>query len=140
MSRFPADRLELDAYPGPGTDLPVFYGDLDPNWHVNNVAMGRFFEHGRVVAHRETGLDDAARPGHFLSVRVAIDYLHEALFGTLHVRSRFVRVGTSSFTVEQAVWQEGRAVAVAEVVLVHVIDKVAAPLPEAVRALLPPQG
>lgn len=140
MSRWPAERLDVDAYPGPGVDLPVFYGDLDPNWHVNNVALGRFFEHGRVVANRACGLDEAVRPGHFLSVRVAIDYLAEAVLGTLHVRSRFVRIGSTSLTVEQAIWQNAAAVALAEVVLVHVIDKAATPLPASVRSLLLSEG
>ncbi|HEX7355776.1 MAG TPA: thioesterase family protein [Mycobacteriales bacterium] len=139
MPRWPADRLAVDAYPGPGYDLPILYGDLDTNGHLNNVALGRFFEHARFSGNVSAGLREAGRPAgaHFLVARVAIDYLLEGRMGeTLHVRTRLARIGTSAATLEQAAWQQGACLGLAEVVFVHLIDGRPAPISPAVRAVL----
>lgn len=139
MPRWPAERLVVEAYPGPGYELPLFYNDLDTNGHLNNVAIGRYFEQGRFAGNIAAGLREAQRPtgSHFLVGRVAIDYLSEGEYGTpLHVRTRTGRLGGSSVTLEQAAWQDGRVVGLAEVLLVHLIDRRPAPLPDAIRAVL----
>ncbi|MGH3745135.1 MAG: acyl-CoA thioesterase [Mycobacteriales bacterium] len=139
MSRWPADRLDVDAYPGPGFDLPIFYGDLDTNGHLNNVALGRFFEHARLTGNVSAGLREAglSTGSHFLVARVAIDYLVEGRYGeTLHVRTRTARVQTSSTVLEQAAWQQGECLGLAEVVMVHLIDGRPASVTPALRAVL----
>lgn len=139
MSRWPAERLDVDAYPGPGLDLPIFYGDLDTNGHLNNVALGRFFEHARFTGNVTAGLREAGRPtaSHFLVARVAIDYLVEGQYGeTLHVRTRTGRIGTSSAVLEQAAWQRGEPLGLAEVVMVHLVDRRPAPFSPALRSVL----
>jgi acyl-CoA thioester hydrolase len=139
MPRWPADRLDVDAYPAPGFDLPIFYNDLDTNGHLNNVALGRFFEHARFAGNVSAGLREAQRPtgSHFLVARVAIDYLIEGQYGeTLHVRTRTGRIGTSSAVLEQAAWQQGEALGLAEVVMVHLVDGRPAPFSPALRAVL----
>ncbi len=129
------DRDERSAYPGPGVDLPVFYNDLDPNGHLNNVALGRFFEHARVVDLHAGGLPSAL-PGRLIVARVAVDYLAEGRLGApLHVRTRLERVGTTSFAFGQAAWQGDACVGLAEVVVVHLHDDRPAPLTDAFRAL-----
>lgn len=139
MSRWPADRLDVDAYPGPGFDVPILYGDLDTNGHLNNVALGRFFEHARFAGNVSAGLREAGLPtrSHFLVARVAIDYLVEGRYGeTLHVRSRTARLGTSSAVLEQAAWQRGECLGLAEVVMVHLVEGRPAPLSAALRSVL----
>jgi acyl-CoA thioester hydrolase len=139
MPRWPADRLDVDAYPGPGYDLPIFYNDLDTNGHLNNVALGRFFEHARFAGNVSAGLREAGRPtqSHFLVARVAIDYLTEGRYGeTLHVRTRTARVGTSATVLEQAAWQQGECLGLAEVVFVHLVDGHPAPVSPALRTVL----
>lgn len=37
--RWAPDRLDRERYPAPGLGLPVLFGDLDTNMHVNNVAL-----------------------------------------------------------------------------------------------------
>lgn len=138
MVRWAADRLDPAAYPAPGIDLPIFYGDLDTNRHVNNVALGRYFEQGRLQTHRNLGIDRAVRDsgGGLVVARVAIDYLAEVHFGApLHIRARVMTVGRSSMHQEQAAWQNGQCVALAEVVAVHRRDGVVAEWPDAVREL-----
>jgi acyl-CoA thioester hydrolase len=137
MSRWAPDRTHRDGYPGPGIDLPILYNDLDPNRHLNNVALGRFFEHARVLVNRDLGLHTEIGTGRALVARVAIDYVSEGFFGTpLHVRTRVARLGTSSVTLEQAAWQDERCVGLSEVVLVHLSDDRPAPWPDALRARL----
>lgn len=138
-ARWSADRLELASYPGPGIDLPVLYADLDTNGHLNNVALGRFFEHARASSFAGSGFWHAVHGegGTSVVARVAIDYLREVHMGsTLHVRSRILRVGTSSATVEQGAWRDGEPIGLAEAVFVHTLGGAAAPWPEAAVAVL----
>jgi acyl-CoA thioester hydrolase len=137
--RFPADRLDPSCYPDPGVDLPVFYGDLDTNSHINNVSMGRFFEHARFSLHRGIGIDKIAHQtgGRVLIARVAIDYLAEGRLGpSMHVRTRIKQVGRTSFVEEQAGWQDGTCVALAEIIGAYRENDRAAEWPEDLRALL----
>jgi acyl-CoA thioester hydrolase len=137
--RWAAERLDVASYPEPGIDLPVFYGDLDTNGHVNNVAMGRYFEMGRFEAHRKIGIGRISRTygGHMLVAHVGIDYLAEVNFGSLvHVRTRVARIGRSSISEEQAAWQDGTCVAICESVAAYRKDGAAAELPAEMRELL----
>lgn len=139
--RWDPERLLRGSYPEPGVDLPIFYGDLDTNGHLNNVAFGRFFEQGRFTSHRAGGMNHVlkAQATNMLVVRVAVDYLAEARFGQpLHVRTRTGDVGTTSVVELQAAWQAEVCVALAEVVLVHVKDGRPVPVTDALRAALAP--
>jgi acyl-CoA thioester hydrolase len=136
--RWAADRLDPASYVAPGIDLPIFYGDLDTNRHVNNVALGRYFEQARLEAHRGIGIDRAVRGsgGGLVVARVAIDYLAEVHFGApLHIRVRVTSVGRSSMHQQQAAWQNGECVGLAEVVAVHRREGTVAEWPDEIRAL-----
>ncbi|HTR69039.1 MAG TPA: thioesterase family protein [Mycobacteriales bacterium] len=137
--RFPADRLDPECYPEPGVTLPVFYGDLDTNRHINNVSMGRFFEHARFTLHTGIGIDAIVHRtrGRMLIARVAVDYLHEGGLGPpVHVRTRIKQVGRTSMVEEQAAWQDGACIALAEIVGAYRHNGEAAEWPEDLRALL----
>lgn len=131
------DRLDRENYHGPGLDLPVFYGDLDIHSHLNNVNFGRFFEQSRFVEHLGVGVMELMErePGRrVLVARVSVDYLGEVRFGSdLHLRLRTSRFARSSFQEQQAMWQDDRCVALADVVLVCADDKGSAPLSAAMR-------
>jgi len=138
-ARWSPERLDPSAYPGPGLDLPVLYGNLDTNGHLNNVEMGRFFEHARATTWAPSGFWKAVHRAGGLSVvvRVCIDYLSEVrLPATLHLRTRMARLGTASAVVEQGAWVGDRCVGLAEVTFVHSKQGASAPWPEEARALL----
>jgi acyl-CoA thioester hydrolase len=123
-SRWSPERLDPERY-ACGVELPVFYGDLDTQGHLNNVAFGRFFEQARFVSHRSIGLPalNAEEGAHFVVARVSIDYLQEARFGSpLQVRTRVVEIKNKSVVEQQAAWQKGGCVALAEVIMVSVRD------------------
>ena len=138
VSRWPAERLDRSSYVL-GVDLPIFYGDLDPNNHVNNVAVGRFFEQGRIEAHRRLEIGRKIRQAGLNAyvVNVNTSYLAQIWWGQpLHVSTRIGRVGNSSFTEEQAAWQGDVCVALCETTAAVVKDGVPAPLPDSVRDAL----
>lgn len=134
-ARWASERLDPSNYPD-GLELPVFYNDLDTNAHINNVAMGRYFEHGRFDAHRRHRINASLLPGNLLSARVAIDYLAEGRVGRpLFVRVRVSRIGSTSFVEEQGAWQDDVCIALAESVLVYVVEGRPTTLPPGLRAL-----
>ena len=135
--RFPAERLDPASYVGPGYDLPVIFGDLDPGHHVNNVALQRYFEQVRYSEHLRADMDKVLHDtgGGLYVVHIGVDFLSETKFGIpLHVRTRISRWGRSSFTEQQAAWQNGRCVAIGEFVQAFTMkDGASAELPEALR-------
>jgi acyl-CoA thioesterase FadM len=98
------------------------------------VALGRYFEHGRFDAHRRHGINAHVRPGNLLTVRVAIDYLAEGRVGRpLFVGFRIARIGRTSILEEQAAWQEGVCIGLAESVVVYVEEDRPRAIPTALR-------
>ncbi|MCW2620421.1 MAG: hypothetical protein JWL64_23 [Frankiales bacterium] len=136
-----AERLQRDSYPGAGVDLTVFYGDLDTNGHLNNVAFGRFFEQGRFTAHRALHLGPTlSAEGRILLVaRIRIDYLAEGHFGDpMHVRTRIGNLGNSSFVEQQAAWQGDLCIALSEITMVITEAGKPVRISDAVREVLAP--
>jgi hypothetical protein len=98
-ARWTPDRTDPACYPGPGLDLPVLFGDLDTNLHVNNVMTGRFFEESRVDSHFRADVPAMLHRAGLRNriARVAIDYVREARYRLpLHVRLRVSRLGRTS--------------------------------------------
>ena len=98
----------------------VRWGDQDGSRHINNVAYAAYFEDARteliverIVAHKEAGTN-------FLVRRVAIEYLGSGTYpGRVDVGSCILDIGTSSFTIGQAVFMGDRCLATGETVHVH---------------------
>ena len=89
--------------------VEVFYGDLDPQGHVNNARHLTYFEQARVHYFVHLGLFDSGQS--FLDVGVIIADIHIAYHAPLvwgvpvQTGVRTVKFGTKSSTVEQAVVQ-----------------------------------
>lgn len=96
------------------------YGDTDRQGHVNNAVFATFMETGRVEMIHSSGeplLEDGFS---FVVAKLDINYLAEILWpGTVDIGTRVVRVGRSSVTMQQAVFQNGICCASAETVVVH---------------------
>lgn len=103
------------------TTVSVRYGDLDPNNHVNNGAINQYFEDGRVGfrLQRLSGVAGDTLSG-FAVVKYAANYLAPAHYpGDVEIGTIVTRIGGSSYGLGQAVFQDGKCVATAEIVTVQ---------------------
>lgn len=104
------------------SETTVRYSDLDPNNHVNNGAIGAFFEDGRVRLRTEH-LEQADGPAlsGFAIAKTTIEYRAALSFpATVQIGSTIARIGRSSYTLGQAVFSDGRCIATAEIVTVRI--------------------
>ena len=101
------EDLRLDHFPGRTFDK-LRYGDTDRQGHVNNAIFATFFETGRVEMLLAGG-GDFLEPGQSLVLaRLEIDLVSEINWpGTVEVGTRVAKIGRSSMTLEQAVFQNG---------------------------------
>lgn len=107
----------------------VRFGDLDAMGHLNNCALLRVLESGRVEYMVDLGL---AGPSEltFVLAHLDVDFRAQAFFGeTLHCGSRTSRFGVTRFVLEQNVWREDVVVAEARSVLVALGPDAASPVP-----------
>ena len=120
MTRTAPNRIKLATYP---SVVPVSarYGDVDPLWHINNVAIAQYFEEGRVSGLRRMlgGERMPATIERLLIAHQTIDYLHEASYpGKLEVGVGMLRIGRSSFTIGLGLFQGATCVSVSDAVMV----------------------
>jgi acyl-CoA thioester hydrolase len=116
------------------TEIVPRYGDLDPLRHLNNVAQAGYYEEGVMALHRRA-LDGIEREaGHGVVFQVTLRFLAEGSYPQpLALGGGVKRIGTTSYTFEQALFQEGRQVSVCETVVVYTQGGKAAPVPEQYR-------
>ncbi len=132
-------RRDIAAYPVRFT-LPTRYGDMDANAHLNNVAIARLIEESRVRFHyavQAMGAD--VSPGGVMIAHVSIDYLGEGEYpADVESAVGVVSLGGSSYRLAVALFQHGRAFALAESVMVSIAPgrAGAAPIQPELRALL----
>lgn len=115
------------------------YGDTDLNGHINNAAFLTYLESGRILFLMNPD-DPLAPSGHgFAIVRLVMDFRAEMRWGTgVEIGMAVSRVGRTSFTLQQAIFQDDICTATAESVLV-LLDlgtRKAAPVEGRLRAAL----
>lgn len=118
--------------------LTVRFGDLDPLGHLNNVAIVRMLETGRVEHCRELGLMEATTPT-FVLVALNVTFRAQGHYrDELRVGTRVAGIGRTSFTLQQRLWRpaDARTIIDGESVLVVVGEDMATPVPvpDAMRA------
>ena len=128
----------LEQFPGQTRDL-IRYGDLDPQGHVNNTVFATYFETGRVMLLREKR--NLLNPPGATSVlaRLDIRFLREMHWpGEVTIATATTRIGRSSYTFLQAIFQDGQCAATADatMVMIDATTRKATPLPEDVVARL----
>ena len=123
------------------TVVTTRYADLDPNDHINNVAMAALIEDARVRFSVAMGFQADRTPGgrRFMVAAVSINYLAQAHFpDPIECLAAPIAIGRSSWTLHQLLLQNGQAVAAASTVMVSIIDGSPAPLGKEMVAVLTP--
>jgi acyl-CoA thioester hydrolase len=132
-------RLDPDRYPLKVRIL-ARYADVDPLWHINNVAVAQYYEEARVSATMMVmgGKRIPSPTGErILIAHQSIDYLREATYpGALEIGIGVLRIGRSSYRYGMAMFQDGACVSVSEAVLVYADAHGPAALPAEYRQRL----
>lgn len=93
--------------------------DLDHQRHVNNAVHPQLFTNGRYALIHRRLLPLVGHGTAFALVKITIEYLNEMHFpGEVDVGTLVRRVGNSSVTYGQAIFNNGKCAAVAESVMV----------------------
>lgn len=102
----------------------IRYADTDRQGHVNNAVFATLLETGRVEL-----LYNAANPLHevsasFVIASLKMDFLNELTWpGEVEIGTAILRVGNSSVTIKQGIFQDKVLAASAETIIVHVSTK-----------------
>jgi acyl-CoA thioester hydrolase len=113
-------RHAAAAYPFQAT-LQTRYGDMDSNAHLNNVAIARLFEEARLRFHMDVRRQALhVDPRGVMIAHIAIDYVAEGHYpADVAAGIGVARVGARSYALAMALFQDARAMALAECVMVH---------------------
>ena len=108
----------------------VTFGDLDAMGHMNNLALLRLLETGRVGYMVDTGMARHDELTYVLA-RLETDFRAQGLFGDhLTCGTRITRLGRTSFTMDQRIWRDDGAVLVGSTsILVALGPDKATPIP-----------
>jgi acyl-CoA thioester hydrolase len=98
----------------------VRYADTDRQGHVNNAMFSTYLETGRVEFMSDPAmgvLDDNAT---FVIANASLNLLGEISWpGTVEIGTRVVKIGNSSVSLNQGLYQSGKLVATADTVIVQ---------------------
>ena len=130
-------RRDPASYPW-SLEIATRFSDMDPNRHLNNVAIAQLFEETRVrfnLSTRERH-PEIGRPRYVIG-HVSIDYLVEGAYpASATMGYAVVSIGTASFRNAMAMFQNGRCIALAETVMVHRGEAGPSPIPDGLRTVL----
>lgn len=108
----------------------VRYGDTDKQGHVNNAMFVRFLESSRteILYHPDRPLHHEETS--FVIANMSIDFLAEIHWpGQVDLYTNILRIGKSSVTFEQAIYQEGVLCGYSTCVIVHVSNETKKSIP-----------
>ena len=112
----------LSAYPL-RTFEKLRYADTDRQGHINNAIFSTMLETGRVeilYAPDDPMYDDGCA---FVIASLHLDFLGEINWpGKVDIGSRVTKIGKSSFTLEQALFQQDKCAATAQTVIVQMSE------------------
>ena len=114
-------RLLPGHYPHKG-QVSTRFGDLDLYSHVNNVATASLLEEGRsqFLIWLQSQPPQPATQTKRMIAEVRIRYLAQIFHpATLVVGNRISQIGSRSFVVQQALFQDGRCLTLCDTVYVH---------------------
>lgn len=112
-------RLDIAAYPFRAV-IPTRWADLDLLGHINNVSMAGLFEEGRGRFNRSLELHHGGKGIRWLIAAVSINYLAEAHHpDDIIIASGIGHIGSRSWTILSAAFQQGICVATCDTTLVY---------------------
>jgi len=115
-----SEPLSLDDFPLRTFDK-IRYRDTDRQGHVNNAVFATLLDTGRVELFYDPDRPLADPGCSFVTARLTIDFKAEIKWpGRVDIGTRVGKIGRSSSTIEQALFQDGRCVATGAAVVVHV--------------------
>ena len=124
MTREPGEQASFTIadYPVRARDK-LRYADTDRQGHVNNAIFSTFLETGRVEILYDPDAPLADDGASFVIARLSLSFRAEITWpGEVLIGTRIGRVGRSSITIEQGLFQHDTCVATAETVIVHMDD------------------
>ncbi len=127
--------MKLEDFPIRAFDK-LRYGDTDRQGHVNNSRFLTFFETGRTELLHAEGDKKADEGCSFVLAKVTVEFRAELLWpGTIHIGTKITKLGNSSITFHQALFQNDALAAVCESVIVQTNDQTrkSQPLSDAAR-------
>lgn len=129
MPKPEAWRLDAASYPLELVATTRFQ-DMDINGHLNNVAFAALFENARVQLNRKSRpWGERPENERTLVANVSIAYLREGNFpADVTLCSGVGHIGNSSWTIIQAMFQNGQCIATCDTVVVCRTDGEAKPL------------
>ncbi len=137
MARPEAWQMIAENYPV-SVVMQTRFQDIDPNRHLNNVAFAAMFENARVRLNRSLRpWADRPKNERSMVAAVTINYLSEGQYpDDVEISSGVSRIGTSSYVITQAMFQNGRCLATCDSVIVCRTDGEGKPLRQEVIAEL----
>lgn len=129
-------ELALEDFPFQTYDK-VRYADTDRQGHVNNALFATFLESGRVEFLYDPQNPLAADGAAFVIVNLNVNLLAEITWpGRIDIGTGVTKVGNSSLSLLQGLFQNGRCVATAETVIVQMNEQTrkSHPLSDTARA------
>lgn len=114
--------LTLNDFPQQTYDK-IRYADTDRQGHVNNAVFSSFLETGRVAFLYDTDHPILAEGASFVIASLHLDFVKEITWpGRVDIGTGVVRIGNSSLTLLQQLFQHNQCVASAKTVIVQVDD------------------
>lgn len=136
MARPEAELLDPARYPF-AHKITTRFADVDPNQHLNNVALAAMMEDARVRFNLSMGSAIKIGERRAMVASVSMEYLSQGHFpDPVTVHCAVERIGNSSWTVVQLLAQNGRPVAFARSALVAIADDRPTPIAEDYRPVL----
>lgn len=113
-------NLKLQDFPLKTFDK-IRYADTDRQGHVNNANFSSFLETGRVEVLYNTDDPILMDGASFVIASLKLEFLNEITWpGEVHIGTGVLKIGNSSLTLFQRLFQEEQGVANAETVIVQV--------------------
>lgn len=138
LREMPALRV-LENYPE-HLELRCLFADMDSFRHINNGSIGRYFEEARATVNAMIfGKDSLVNPDavQLLFANTETDFIAQVMYpGSVRIGTGVLKIGSSSWTVVQGLFQNGACCALNRSVLVKARNDRSTALDAGERAIM----